>query len=219
MGNVALTLIRAIPVAPASWGWHLSQAPALARWRPGQWVQGPCQLQTNWHREKWRISSHRDDLDFTTVVGMIVTALQRCDELVDQVTSNPNPAIRKANFVTQPASSDGAFKAFFFTERLRWLDVIEVRFEVSSDGGVTADAYSFSAGVCPASGFLALLVSILLFWIPFGDFGQNRIHLRTLRGLVERVPELAVELMPSSPSRAAAAATSTVSVDGRMSLS
>ena len=198
MGNVALTLIRAIPVAPASWGWHLWQAPALAKWRPGQWIQGQWTgLKTNWHREQWHMTS-RSGCAYEPLLGSIKGALKRCDQLTEQVTQSSHEAIRNANFVTRQRAPHDAFEAFFFTQHLRWLDVVEVRFGASSDGGVWADAYSFSAGVCPASGFLALFVSILLFWIPFGDFGQNKIHLRTLRTLVEELPDVTVEVRSSS---------------------
>ena len=95
--------------------------------------------------------------------------------------------IYKANFVTQPQTSPDKLEIFFFTEQLRWLDVMEISFGAasSSDGGLWVDLYSFSAAVSPASGFLALPISILLFFIVFSDIGQNRIHCRTLRKLIE----------------------------------
>ena len=51
---------------------------------------------------------------------------------------------------------------------------------------ISLSARSCSCGVVPASFPLCLVGSILLAWIPFGDFGQNKLHLRTLRELVSQ---------------------------------
>ena len=181
-----LSLLRLIPVAPASWGWHTRQARGLAYCRPGQWCQRLCGIKTNWHRERWLVKPAQP-MEYGPLRDAVIASLKRCDGLERQETSNSMEQIYKANFVTQPQTSPDKLEIFFFTEQLRWLDVMEISFGAasSSDGGLWVDLYSFSAAVSPASGFLALPISILLFFIVFSDIGQNRIHCRTLRKLIE----------------------------------
>lgn len=132
-------------------------------------------LQTNWCRERWVMPG--------TDATVVVRALSKCDSLKEQRTNATNPAIKAANFKTLEARPD-FFCCFFFTPRKRWLDVCEVT--LRADGGtVYADAYSFSAGIVPTAVLGCTFLSAVLSPLPFLDHGQNKNHLRSLRGLVE----------------------------------
>lgn len=78
-----------------------------------------------------------------------------------------------------------AWQAYFFTEKRLWLDVIEVRITPVAGGAMELSAYSFCAGCAPCALVGCLFWSMLLFMIPFTDHGQNRVHLRTLRVMLE----------------------------------
>jgi hypothetical protein len=175
MTDLVMSAIKWIPTCPDSWGVHTWQAPSLAYWRPGTWVPRLFGLQTNWCKEQWVMPG--------TDPNSVVKALSKCDTLKEQRTSADNPALKAADFHTLEARPD-FFSCSFFTPRKRWEDVCEVK--LSSKGNtVYAEAYSFSAGIVPASVLGSTILSVLLFPVPFLDYGQNKSHLRTLRGLVE----------------------------------
>jgi len=182
--DFALKVISYLPVCPDSWGMHLRQAPNMAYFRPGQWVQTMLNLQTNWAHETWIMQDVQP--------AMIVKALAKSDQLTEQKTNATNPALRKAEFLTH-VQEPAFWQAFFFTPGKRWLDVCEVRL-VSEGTTVTADAHSCSTGIVPTAVFGCTVLSALLFVVPFSDFGQNKTHLRTLRSLLES-EGIAVEVL------------------------
>ena len=188
---MVLFLIGWIPVCPRSWGVHLWQAPLLTAWMPGQWIQRLCNLKTNWHAEKWTIGHPTrvlkgvdGRLQFTpgTKVSSaeVIAALSRCDRITEQDSLIEHAALRTAHFVSKGSSDSINFSGWFFTPRKRWLDVLTIKLE-DVDGETIAHAFSGSSSVVPASSPFAIVPALLLFWIPFDDFGQNKSHLLSLR--------------------------------------
>jgi hypothetical protein len=132
-------------------------------------------VQTNWHRETWVLRNAK--------ATDVLSVLAKCESLTEQKTHITNPAIKSADFEVRTVTP-AFFKTFFYTARKKWLDVQEISLSEGAEG-VTAHAYSFSAGIAPLGTPGCLLPSLLLFMVPFNDFGQNKTHLRTLRGLLE----------------------------------
>lgn len=66
-----------------------------------------------------------------------------------------------------------------YTKRWGWLDVgtLKIYTQEKDHGKVKVEAFSVSTGVVPASVFLAPILNILFFWVPFFDFGVNDKHL------------------------------------------
>lgn len=169
--------LRLIPVCPKSCGMHTCQAPLLARLRPGQWIKWGCGP-TNTETERWVIHNAKTSRN-------VIAALRMCESITKQSTSSDNPAFANADFVNHKAT-DAFFSCFFFTTYRQWLDVVEIQLEerVDADTPMIASARSFSASIIPASSPLAFLPAMLLACCPFGDMGQNTLHLRTLRQLL-----------------------------------
>jgi hypothetical protein len=162
MGFHPLDLLRLIPVCPTSWGVHKLQAPMLYRVRPGQWVQKLCGIRTNWHREQWRIKGSAAE---------VMSALMKCEELTEQPCRSELPQFRRADFQIHKVT-ERKFVCFFYTHRRQWLDCCEIDLDHVPGGGkdeLAATAFSFSAAVVPAASPAAILPSVLLFFIPFGD--------------------------------------------------
>jgi len=179
-----MDLLRLIPTCPKSLQIHKLQAPLLYATAPGQWSRGCLQrlfgIPPNFHREEWIIrlnSGGRPDS------ADVMRSLRKCEELREQPTSAKHIALRQADFVVHRLSVH-SLVAFFFTPYKQWLDACEVTVVEDSDDSLRISAYSFSASVIPAAFPLALLFALLLFWIPFGDMGQNKIHLCALRKLL-----------------------------------
>ena len=172
-----LDALRLIPVCPKTCGVHNCQAPLLARLRPGQWVQQGC-VKTCFERERWVLGNAKASSD-------VIDALSKCENIKQQATRSTAVALQAAEFVVHRKTAS-FISIFFFTHFRQWLDVIEVSVEPAADGGapIVASAHSFSAAIAPASSPIAVLSSILLACIPFGDMGQNALHLRTLRKLL-----------------------------------
>ena len=176
MGFHPIDLLRLVPVCPKSCNVHALQAPMLYRCRPGQWFQKLCGLKTNWHRESWSVRG--------TDRGQVMEALSKCESLTEQPCRSELPQLRRADFRVYRQSSN-RFVCFFFTHQRQWLDCCELEIlEAGIGDELLISAFSFSAAVVPAASPLALLPSILLFFIPFGDMGQNKLHLRALRQLL-----------------------------------
>jgi hypothetical protein len=173
--DFVMSVIKWLPVCPESWEMHTRQAPSLAYWRPGTWVQRLTGLQTSCCQEAWVMPG--------TDATAVVKALSKCDSVKEQRTNATNPALTAAEFHTREARPD-LFSCFFFTPRKRWLDVCEIALKAEG-GNVYADADSFSAGIVPTAVLGCTFLSILLSPLPFSDHGQNKNHLRTLRGLLE----------------------------------
>jgi hypothetical protein len=181
-----MDLFRLIPTFPRQTGLHHCQAPLLRWARPGTWIQTLCGLQMNWYCEDWELRSERGTLRLEDVFG----ALSKCEALMQQPTPRPrHDAISAADFkVVKADLVRRRFVADFFTKHKQWLDVIEISFQPTKGkaaGILTAHAYSFSSAIIPASTPFAFLMSALLFWIPFGDMGQNKLHLRALKELLQ----------------------------------
>jgi len=110
----ALTWLQYIPTCPESWGVHELQAPSLACARAGQWVQRLSGLQTNWHREAWKISCGGKQIS----IPELTSALNSCEALEFQDTDHINPALRKAEFAKPKCIQNGKnvlFRVHFFT--------------------------------------------------------------------------------------------------------
>ena len=197
MGFHPLDLLRLIPVCPRSCGLHKLQAPLLYRLRPGQWVQYCCGLQTNWRRERWTIKLSSGGAPNAQDV---MVALSKCESLTEQPTRKQWAGFTQADFSVHEIKAH-KFVCFFFTHFRQWLDCCEIELEPAPSGSgepaLVVSAYSFSASVVPAASPLALLQAIILFWVPFGDIGQNELHLRALRKLLQDEGML-VDIMGSS---------------------
>ena len=174
----ALDLLRLIPVCPKSCGAHTLQAPLLAYLRPGLWVQRCLGLRMNWKRERWLIHDTKSSSE-------VMSILRTCESIRQQPTSSTKPQMINADFVVHRVT-DTFFCCFFFTHYRQWLDVVEISLQPSTGGDapLVASAFSFSASVVPAASPLAVLQAILFAWIPFSDMGQNALHLRALRKLL-----------------------------------
>ena len=141
-------------------------------------------------------------------VAAVATVLDTCAGITKQDTSVKNQAISAADFEVcglagpLPAAAaaetgsggpslgggGGVYRwsSWFFTQRKQWLDVVEIDLRAGATPGIVeARCHALSAGVVPASIPGAPIISACLWFIPFGDMGQNAIHLRTLRGLLE----------------------------------
>ena len=171
---------------------HLLQAPPMAYLRPGQWMQWlfGCTPVGNWHREVWVVRA-ATGIDLNA--GDVLNLLKGCTRLKEQVTHSEHPAIKAADFLVRRCTVS-EFVCYFFTHNKQWLDVCEVT-PITEDGSaammpsmqlhaVRFSAYSFSASIVPLSSPFALLLAPILWFLPFADMGQNKIHLRTLRQLL-----------------------------------
>jgi len=192
MGFHPLDLLKAIPVFPKSWDVHMIQAPMLYRLRPGQWVSNLFGITRNSRRERWLVRCPAE---------IMMSALSKCEEITEQPCQSELPHFRKADFRVHHVSSN-LFICFFFTHNRQWLDCCELLVESAEEEEEGADEVfvsvrSFSAAVVPAAAPLAPLLSILFFWIPFGDLGQNKLHLRALR-LLLKTEGIQVELIDTA---------------------
>lgn len=222
--DLLLYLIRLVPVPPDAFGVHLAQAPILAYLRPGQWLaylvyvvtgrRGHVVCPRSAGPERWVVrsggsSAAKRPEQLAQLVGQI---LARCESVTEQVTKEDHPNLRGALFInkgtTPRKDGGGRFVAWYFTPGKRWLDVIEINITPlykggeeealsSSSSSVVCEARSCSTGCVPAAlPIMGILMSILLWWIPFNDMGQNQAHLDTLRALLEEddgVAEVRVE--------------------------
>lgn len=135
----------------------------LYRVQPGQWIQRLCGIRTNWHREQWSLRGGS--------AADVMKALAKCEEITEQPCRSKLPQFRKAEFHIHQVS-ESRFVCFFYTCKRQWLDCCEIDLERAPGGDTNelfAKAFSFSAAVVPASSPLAIIPSILLFWIPFSD--------------------------------------------------
>jgi len=143
---------------------------ALTRWQsglqgalqPGRWVPG---LRTpHIYEETWRANS-------TPSVCLLAT-VRAAKQLRRTV---------KCQVKTMSEWSDQASATlYFFTEKLSWMDVVDVSL-TPCDGSTLITLRSCSSGLLPASFPLAPLLNACLFFIPFYDLDQNRSWIRCLK--------------------------------------
>mmetsp|Transcript_35248 Transcript_35248/g.60901 ORF Transcript_35248/g.60901 Transcript_35248/m.60901 type:complete len:142 (+) Transcript_35248:550-975(+) len=76
------------------------------------------------------------------------------------------------------------FMARMYTPFLQWVDVVDITVWKDGDSGAyVGDAWSVSAGCCPASCCCSPLGSVLCCCFPFGDHGKNSVHLDHVKGV------------------------------------
>jgi len=150
-----LILIGLLPVVPESvmlfgkrvYQW---QAPLLAFFRPGQWIQQLLQRwvgrrSTNSAKVQWRITATKASSESLSAhIARVLARVHVIDEQsvtrTDSVSNSP--AIKSAHFeharTRSTRSSSGAerhdVQLWFFTARKQWLDVIELTIRDEQQG-------------------------------------------------------------------------------------
>uniref|UniRef100_A0A7S2RBN2 Uncharacterized protein n=1 Tax=Rhizochromulina marina TaxID=1034831 RepID=A0A7S2RBN2_9STRA len=139
------------------------QGPCLAACMPGQWLPNLNLHNVNRAHVTWSLAV--EDPDKILAVLSTSAAIGNFD-------------------VT--CARGGRFNARFYTPILQWTDVVDASVTTAPEGGCKVDAWSRSAGLCPASCIGAPLGSALCCYFPFLDNAKNLLHLQQLKEHVEK---------------------------------
>mmetsp|Transcript_98066 Transcript_98066/g.280611 ORF Transcript_98066/g.280611 Transcript_98066/m.280611 type:complete len:222 (+) Transcript_98066:229-894(+) len=136
------------------------QGPCISWVRPAQWIR-PCFGKHHSH-ENWFWPEGTD--------------LPKIKESFQNVKSLQNYEIMRV--------TDSHFMARKYTPFLQWVDVVDITVSKDAESGTyRGDAWSMSAGCCPASCCCAPLGGLLCCLFPFGDHGKTAKHLDHVKGV------------------------------------
>jgi hypothetical protein len=157
------------------------QAKWYAAVRPATWFSVPCDAHA--HEETWEFDATEDELFTVILEGKLLQQQRRAGApwfpfLAASLTPSSCQLLKISNILQ-----------FLSIIHLRALsDQRGTRRSLSSSGErVTVVARSESTCILPA--FvplpLGLLAAVLLFWVPFPDFGANKAYLAELRAILQ----------------------------------
>eukprot|EP00743_Colponemidia_sp_Colp-15_P002768 GILK01002996.1.p1 GENE.GILK01002996.1~~GILK01002996.1.p1 ORF type:complete len:171 (+),score=25.71 GILK01002996.1:33-545(+) len=135
-----------------------AQAPALDVIRPGSWAFP---------------GFHSANATWTVSAAEGKTLLSN---LADSVRKNQLEHFHLRELDPQANSA----KFYFYTPKIKWLDIVEIKLASQNAEQAVFDVRSFSSSFLPASVPLAPLLTFIFVIVPFGDGGQNLLHIKAL---------------------------------------
>ncbi|XP_066927439.1 uncharacterized protein [Clytia hemisphaerica] len=144
------------------------QAPIQAYLRPALWFPGLRAIHQK--KERWTVLGDTRS-NFENIKNGIQT-------LKDWSTTTYGDHEMKIQIVDEEKMF---IQMHFLTPFMQWLDVVELEIRPGQHSGAEVEAHSFSTGVFPICFPLAFVINVLLFFVPFYDWGQNHARLEKIR--------------------------------------